>query len=369
MIRKVVLMRSFNVSLVRIGLLAALAAGALVMACSNSSESADDDDVANGGDGSVTLEDGAILGADGAVITNQDGSSSLEDGGVPVGPLGNTPGITGTFAGTTYTYTGNVQLGTIGATNMVAFAALDGGSFNALQKWTINRIPATPGKYACGDPSTSPNIQLILADQSKSFNSIGPDAGCTIDLLSISSNSIEGKFTGSFTDNTGALVPINDGYFFKPNPDLGPPLKADETGGSFTINGVNYRYPNATNLAFETFAGVTISSPSNPIGVQLHTLPNAPGTYACGYGALYRNLNIWFIWDNFTYYYAGNRQSATAEGPAGSSCSVTIDHVGTIGAGSSYTGTIDGSFSGTFVTTDGKKSIVVTNGLFRYTGK
>lgn len=353
----------------RLALLAALSTGITLIACSSSNDSDDDDDSSNTADGSATSngEDGAATQADGAA-TSEDGSTTMNDGGTNQ-PLSDFVGVRGTVNGTEYAYSGNVQFN-FGA--FTAYAELDGGGFDALRRWTMSGIPNTPGKYPCMPPSGQPNIGLLTGGGAGYTTSFADGGACMIDLLTVSANEVEGKFTGTFanTNGSGEVVTVSDGYFHKPHPDLGAPLGAGEEGGSFTLGGRNFRFPNASSLAYETFAGVTISSGANPIGVQIHTLPNAVGTYQCGDGAQYRNVNIWFVWD-FKYYYAGARGSATPNGPAGSSCTIKLDHVGTVGGNgaSNYTGTIDGSFSGTFVTTDGKDSLTVTNGLFRYTAK
>lgn len=353
-------------SYLRLALLAAFSSGIALLACSTSNDG-DDDDSSAAADGSTnpTGDDGSATGADGAVLSN-DGSIG-SDGGVNP-PLSDFVGIRGTVNGVEYAYSGNVQYN---FGNFMSYAELDGGGFDALRRWTINGIPNTPGKYPCMPPSGQPNISLLAGGAAGYTTSYADGGACMIDLLTVSTNEVEGKFTGTFANanGSGELVTVSDGYFHKPHPDVGPALGAGEEGGSFTLDGRNYRFKNASSLAFETFAGVTISSAANPIGVQLHTLPNAVGTYQCGDGAQYRNVNVWFVWD-FKYYKAGNRQAATPNGPAGSSCTIKIDHVGTVGGNgaANYTGTIDGSFNGTFVTDDGK-SLTVTNGLFRYTAK
>jgi hypothetical protein len=84
-------------------------------------------------------------------------------------------------------------------------------------------------------------------------------------------------------------------------------------------------------------------------------VPNALGTYACDshQGNVWRKVNIWFYW-NAKFYNAGARQSS-GTGPTGSSCSITVTQV---------LPNFEGSFSGTFVNSDGD-SITVTEGLFR----
>ena len=96
------------------------------------------------------------------------------------------------------------------------------------------------------------------------------------------------------------------------------------------------------------------ANPGFPVGIQLHTVPNALGTYACDshQGNTWRKVNMWFHWNGVTYG-AGARQSSSTD-TSGSSCSITVTKVSP---------NFEGSFNATFVS--GATTITVTEGLFR----
>lgn len=97
----------------------------------------------------------------------------------------------------------------------------------------------------------------------------------------------------------------------------------------------------------------TVVSP-NATGIQLRTLPDAVGTYENTVGDNeFRRYNVWFVSGAKTYYADNERGSSK----------ITLTEVGKMGEGGVYTGTVKGSFSGTFVADD-KSEIVVTDGYF-----
>jgi hypothetical protein len=271
------------------------------------------------------------------------------------GPLGSQAGITGTVDGVTYTYTANVQFGVVNGLASIGAFLPAGGALDPLARWMIRNVPAMPGTYSCGGPAEQPDIAVASAGGAKSYSTSPLDHACTITITSISADSVEGTFSGMIADaSSGAPVMLTDGYFFKPKPGLGPALGPGDTGVSFTVDGQSFRITMIDNFDYETFTG--INAGSDGYIVQLNTLPNMPGTYHCGDGMPYRNVNVWFMW-NGAFHTAGARASATPDGPPGSSCTITLDEVG---------GTIAGSFSGTFVKDDGSDPVTVTHGLFRY---
>lgn len=275
-------------------------------------------------------------------------------------------GASGTLAGTPYAYTGAVgaQNVTWGPANpertlftFQVFQTLSGGEFQALSYWKINAFPATPGSYPCRTTADGilPNIGFGAgADNLK----VAED--CIIEVLTVTPKAVTGRFSVRFPGQPDVI----DGYFRKSeDTGGGKALAAGEVGASFVLGGETYRYDLSGDMSFETFAGMdarpsSSASPGHPVGIQIHTVPNAIGTYKCDEtydGNTWRKVNIGFYW-NGVGYAAGTRQNPSP-GPEGSSCSITVTEVG-----SSFAG----SFSGTFVTPDLSSTVVVTDGLFRH---
>lgn len=286
------------------------------------------------------------------------------------GPLAGRNGITGRAGATTHTFVDGVSYSSV--IGVVSAHASDGaGGFDALTRWAISGVPSALGTYACksGADGILPKIELQVAGV---YSGTPPTGGsCSIDVTRVAPDEIEGRFTATLVGTDGVTTTaVTDGYFRKVKSDDGggQPLGPTEAGASFVAEGRTYRYALATNLAYEVFAGVTLqpnseNSPGSPLGIQLHTIPNAPGTYACDSGSnAYRKLNAWFYWHG-EMYTAGSRVSPDPQ-PAGSSCSITVTDVGTM-VGGNYLGTFAGTFSGTFVSADGARSVVVTDGKFR----
>lgn len=268
-------------------------------------------------------------------------------------------GATGTLNGTTYTYTANVGWDTFGGATGTFGAYLPvGDSFDGITRWRIEGLPATVGTHYCNSSGNGlPRIML-----SGNYTS----GQCVIEVISVTNGAITGRFATEMIDIWGdgesIAGTVTDGYFRKAVTGVGEALPDGEIGASFKVDGVTYRHPGANSLAFEEFAGMSAlpangdsANPGFPVGVQIHTVPNALGTYACDshQGNVWRKVNIWFYW-NAKFYNAGARQSS-GTGPTGSSCSITVTQV---------LPNFEGSFSGTFVNSDGD-SITVTEGLFR----
>lgn len=282
--------------------------------------------------------------------------------------LGGGDGVTGTLSGTTRTYQGNAQWAVLpsGGT-LSAFLETGGGGFNALTRWDISGVPASTGTYACKSDGNQvlPRIQLTV--DGVPYSTAPAGGSCTIKVTEVAGNYATGQFNATLVNSAGQIVgTVSDGFFRKAvATGGGGGLSAGEQGAAFNVDGTDYRYTAAYDLSFETFKGMAAqpaqsASPGYPIGIQIHTLPATPGTYACDAPAdgsnLYRKINIWFYW-NGKYYTAGNRQWHEA-GPAGSSCSITLTQAGS---------TQEGSFSGTFKASDGS-SVTVSNGAFRFIG-
>ncbi len=275
--------------------------------------------------------------------------------------LGELDGATGTVGGETFTYTRfergeNVEWGAGNPErtrfNLTAFSTTADGTIEPLKVWRINGFPPAPGTYACGPDADLPTITLATG----TTNYVSTD--CTVEIISASGPNVEGRFSATFGDEV-----VTDGYFrVAPATGGGMGLPPGEVGASFDLDGQTYRYDSISNQAFETFEFLVISpsdrnSPGFPLGIQLNTIPAAPGTYACDQtydGNEYRKVNASFSW-NGVGYSAGQRQNPSP-GPAGASCTITLTSAGD---------PVEGSFSGTFVDPDGA-SLTVTNGLFRH---
>jgi hypothetical protein len=275
-------------------------------------------------------------------------------------------GATGTLNGTTRTYTANVGWDTFGGTTGT-FGAYkpDGASFDGITRWHIEGLPATVGIHRCKSDQTGllPRVMLMTG------GGAGYTSGeCVIEVTSVTNGTITGRFATELIDLWGdgrtIAGTVTDGYFTKAAAVDGVALPAGEIGASFKVGAVTYRYLQVVDLSYDEFAGMSAlpgfgeearSSPGFPNGIQIHTVPNQVGTYACDshQGNVWRKVNIWFYW-NSVVYSAGARQSS-GSGPVGSSCSITVTRV---------LPNFEGSFSGTFVNSEGA-SITVTDGLFR----
>jgi hypothetical protein len=239
---------------------------------------------------------------------------------------------------------------------------MEASSDDHLNKWRIF-VPGTPGTYSCDGDVTV--LQLIGAAHASGSGVASGGVSCSITVLKAEDGVYHGTFEATLEASPkGIFKTITEGTFYYSmygGPTGGTGLGADQQGASFMLKGGRYTYTKASSLAFETYAGVLASpletnSQGYPLGIQIHTVPNATGTYNCGEGEYYRALNVWFYWKGASYS-AGSRQSANPAGPAGSSCTVNVTSVGA---------TFEGTFQGTFVK-DGE-SLVVTDGQFRLTG-
>lgn len=321
------------------------------------------------GDGGVTDASSVLDGNLHASDSGSDaGCASCGDGSVTTGERpfpGN--GISAKVDGSAITYTNVMLYPNNSGTGLLH---LEATSTDFLSKWRIF-VPSTPGTYECVESGTGTLLQLISATD-PSVGGVGSGLGsCSITLAANADGVLHGTFQGSLLGGSGGMKAVSEGVFYYSmygGGTGGDGLGANEQGASFKVDGQRYTYKRAAQLAFEGYAGMgaqpaETTSPGFPLGVQLHTVPNMTGTYACGDGPAYRNVNVWFYWKG-AFYMAGARQSATPQGPAGSSCSITVTTVGTVD-GSVYSGTLAGSFSGTFVKADGSASVVVTDGSFR----
>lgn len=283
-------------------------------------------------------------------------------------------GATATVGGSVFTRSANV--------GWVVFPGQSAGNFDAsggtdedvdaLQRWVLRNVPAALGTHACEGTS---GLNIQMQDGGRTLSTAPSGGACMVEVLSVTDNTITGRFVGLLIDGlNGESSEIEDGFFRLAASTGGGELPPGQTGVSFTVSGTTYGYSSALDASYAdsyrnyTFVALTAipvgdeaSSPGYPLGVQIHTLPQATGTYACDQEAdsnlrdpNYRKVNIWFWW-NSEWYTAGNRAQPAA-GPAGSSCSITLTDVDA---------TISGSFRGTFVSADLQRSVTVTEGLFR----
>lgn len=298
------------------------------------------------------------------------GSAGTGDGAALNG--GN--GATATVSGTVYTRTANVGWTVVFGQETGNFDAAGGtdDAINALQRWMIRNVPATVGTHACVGAS---GLNIELQDEGRTLSTAPSGGSCMVEVLAVTGNTVTGRFSGKLVDGlSGEESTMREGFFRLAASTGGGELPEGQTGFSFEVGGTTFGYSSALDASYGdsyrdyTFIAVTglpvgdeASSPGYPLGVQIHTLPQATGTYACDQEAVssvadpsYRKVNIWFWW-NSEWYIAGNRAQPAA-GPAGGSCSITLTDV---------SDTIAGSFSGTFVSGDLQRSVTVTNGLFR----
>ena len=282
-------------------------------------------------------------------------------------------GVTGALDDTAYTFVDNVSwtplLNGIGANGRDA-----NGDVDTLTRWAIAGFPSALGTFPCKSINgTQPTVTL---QRSGAIWSSAPEGGaCTITITRINSEEIEGTFDATLYGPDGQLHPVSQGFFRKFNLDDGGGgmLPDGVSGASFVVDGKRYFYDSAANNSFETYSSMTlysqsVLSPGTPQGIQMSTVPNALGTYACDSGSEYRKLNVWFYWRG-EWFYAGRRAVVGPLEPiAGSSCSVTVTQKGTVQDASTYLGTFEATFNGTFVSADGSHSITVTDGKYRYVG-
>ncbi len=278
--------------------------------------------------------------------------------------LGALDGATGTIAGTAYTYPGEIGAShvTWGAANpertLFTFQAFktDSSGFDALSYWKIGAFPAAPGTYAC---RTDPNGVMPLIGFGGG-GTLKVAAECLIEVLTVTPLTVTGRFSVRFPGEPDVI----DGYFRKSeDTGGGTALAAGDNGASFVLGGQTYRYDLSSDQSFGTYQAMdarpsSSASPGHPVGVQIHTVPSAVGTYECDKtydGNEWRKVNIGFFW-NGSNYSAGTRANP-APGPEGSSCTITVKKFGD---------TFEGSFNGTFVTQDLSSTVVVTDGLFRH---
>lgn len=276
--------------------------------------------------------------------------------------LGELNGATGTVDGMGYTFAAEaekniVSWGKAGVSesyNFLAYKPTDSGpGFDPLTAWRLFGVPAAVGIHTCGEKAEYNTF--IRLDRNGTNTLISE---CKIEILESTPNTVKGRFSAKVGDET-----LTDGFFqVLPANGGGGGLGPSEEALVFTLGGTEYKYTNVVDPSFETYTGVQAAptentSPGFPLGIQVHTVPDAVGTYACDQtydGNDYRKVNVWFSW-NGTWYYAGRRQNPAA-GPAGSSCTIELTKVGS---------TVEGTFSGTFVTEDLQSSVVVSGGAFR----
>jgi hypothetical protein len=326
----------------------------------------DGDDAGGTGHGSHGDGDGDHGDAGGS--SDVDASVDHQGGGRPSSLPFDGNGISGKVDGKDYTYTTRVNLIPNLTTGTLQFGAY--APDNA-SHWVLY-VPNAVGTYHCSDADGLTVLQLVNLDGSGGAAATKGD--CTIKLLQADDDVYYATFEGTFeTATANVLAKVTKGYLYYnaySGPTGGKGLGANGQGISFLIGDDRWTYDAYPgSLAYETYAGMSAApsdrmAPGSPIGIQLHTIPNKVGSYTCGQEiADYRAVNVWFYWKS-NYYYAGSRQSATPDGPPGSSCKIKVTSVGTI-SGNDYSGTFAGTFSGTFVTNDGQKSITVTDGEFR----
>ncbi|MES1944624.1 Metal-dependent hydrolases of the beta-lactamase superfamily I [Salinisphaera sp. PC39] len=275
-------------------------------------------------------------------------------------------GFTGVIDGTEYTYNGNVvQFPNSSGDGTVRFDADDPNDVTT--RWRLF-VPDEIGTYACNETAEGTVLQHIHVGGAGPASGSGTgDGNCTVKLVQ-AGPVYEGYFTGSLEQGAGdPLLSVTDGYFFfDPNPSDGSDtLGPNESGMRYTVDGEQFVVKdafvlsNTPNLDYMTL----VSPSSNKTGFWV--LPNETGTYTCGQPAgTFRQFHVDFRHKGWPYE-AGDQSGA---GPAGASCTMTLTQVGDMPASDTdYTGTVEGTFSGTFVDREGS-SITVTDGFIRAFG-
>ena len=275
-------------------------------------------------------------------------------------------GFTGVIDGNEFTFLDTAQVlpnnSGDGILRIEASAAGD-----VTTKWRLF-VPETPGTYICADTADERVLQFIHAGGFGAANgSATGDGSCSIKLTRNDGGIVEGYFVGELENRPNdPLRVVTDGYFYiDSNPQSTGGLAAGESGMHYSVGGTQFVIQPAAVLAnTPNFDYVTLNVGPGAALSQFFRFANETGTYQCGQGPSFRNFYVVFQHQGKTYRGAG----ANTTEPAGSSCSFTVTQVGTMqSSGGDYSGTVEASFSGTFIASDGA-SLTVSDGFVRAFG-
>jgi len=286
----------------------------------NISTSIDINDILPGGGGSTDL----IATGDGAALAGGNGA-------------------TGTVGSTTYTFTGHPVEG---SALYAYFPLTDSGVFIAyngtdpITRWQLSGFTNSEGIINCNVEAGIPSIMLTLSGVPHLATE------CVIEVLSVSSTEIEGRFAAVFS----GLGEVTDGYFRYevpvevPSGGLGP----QEFGYSMDVDGTEVT--DNTVLALDGFdrqvAGF-LTLGDTP-AFQIRMIPEGvSGSYSCGEGPNSFRL-VGMSYQGFT----------TDNESHPGSCSVDVTFAA---------GIYSGTFSGTLYNSDGDV-MEITNGIVRNDG-
>lgn len=277
---------------------------------------------------------GASGGGDSTLTPSGDGAA-----------LAGVSGATGTVGATTYTYTGHPVANSplyayFPISNSGIFTVFEGS--NPITRWTISGFPAAAGTYSCGGTGNLPSISLTLngvpylADE------------CTIEVLSVDTTEVEGRFAARLQGAGGELGTVTDGYFLYnvPVSGGGAGLGAGEFGYSMDVDGVNITNASVPALdGFDRQVANFLTLGDTPT-LQIRMIPEGvTGNYSCGSGPnAFRIVGIT---------YAGHTSENT-----GGNCSISVTSAGAV---------YEGTFSGTLYNSAGS-ALVISNGVFRNDG-
>jgi len=268
----------------------------------------------------------------------------------PVGDgsaLNGLSGATGTVGPTTYTYTGHPVEGAA----LYAYAPLnDTGIFtvyngtDAITRWTISGFRASVGNVECGTDGSLPYISLTL-------NGVPYLATeCVIEILSVSTTEVEGRFAASLSGTQSTLGTVTDGYFRYMVPEQTPTggLGSQEYGYSMDVAGVEVTDNDVLPLdGFDRQVANFLTLGDTPV-FQIRMIPEGvSGSYTCGQGPNSFRL-VSMAYDGYS----------TDNSNHPGSCSVDITYTD---------GIYSGTFSGTLFNSAGD-SIAITNGVVRNDG-
>ena len=306
----------------------------------------------------------AGLGSDGSKVTVTSG-----DGGGSVDPEQNNTGksrvtgkngFTGVIDGTEYSFLGSTSvLPNNSGDGILRIDGIDPNNGNT--RWRLF-VPGIPGTYSCAETAEERVLQFIHNGGFGASNGSATGEGsCSIKLTRNDSGIVEGYFVGELKDAVNdPLKTVTDGYFYiNSNEEQTGALAAGQRGMQYTVGGQQFLVEGGAIFenTFDNMIGVNLG-PGGSL-TQFFNLPNELGTYRCGEGPrAFRFVNLSFHHQSKRYRAAESNSSA----PAGSSCTVELTQVGTVG--NNYSGTAEASFSGTFIAEDGS-TLEVSNGFFR----
>jgi hypothetical protein len=252
-------------------------------------------------------------------------------------------GATGTIGLNTYTYTGHPTEDSV----LYTYSPLtDSGVFivnngtDVITRWQLSGFTNSVGRIYCDSEEAIPAIMLTISGSPYLASE------CVIDVLSISSTEIEGRFAATFTE----LGTVTNGYFRYEEPEVTNPggLADGEYGYSMDVDGVNVTDNDVPALdGFDRQVDDFLTLGDTPT-FQIRMIPEGvSGTYSCGQGPnAFRLVGMsyqGFTTDNSTY-------------PG--SCSIDVSYSDEI-----YSGT----FNGTLYNAQGDE-MVITNGILRNDG-